>query len=199
MRLFVGTWPPESVMHGLAHTRHALAEHAPRRCLRFTATEQIHLTLRFLGDVDDTLLPRLNAALTAHCAGHSAASLTVSGVGVFPDLQRPRVVWAGVQGELETLAHLHTAVNQAVDEVLAAPRADRADRGEGGFHPHLTLARVNEIRSPERRALRRALEQTPAPDALPWTVDHVRLVRSELHTNGARYSVLQEIPLVTTR
>ena len=80
MRLFIGTWPPESVMHGLAQTRHTLAEHAPRRCLRFTATEQIHLTLRFLGDIDDTLLPRLNAALTAHCTGLPAATLVVSGV-----------------------------------------------------------------------------------------------------------------------
>lgn len=196
MRLFVGTWPPESVMHGLAHTRHALAEHAPRRCLRFTATEQIHLTLRFLGDVDDTLLPRLNAALTAHCTDLPAAAVVVSGVGVFPDLQRPRVIWAGVQGELENLQRLHAAVGTAVEEGLGAPREER---GEGRFQPHLTLARVNEIRSPERRALRRALEQCPAPASLPWQVDHVRLVRSELHTNGARYSVLQEIPLVTTR
>lgn len=196
MRLFVGSWPPESVIHGLAQTRHQLAEAAPRRCLRFTATEQLHLSLRFLGDVDDTRVPRLMAALSEQCAALPAVAVTVSGIGVFPDLQRPRVLWAGVNGDLPGLGQLHAAVARAVEAVLENAEGKSA---EPDFHPHLTLARVNEIRSPERRILRRALAEIPGPAELPWVVDHVRLIRSELHSNGARYSVLHEIPLATTR
>jgi 2'-5' RNA ligase len=191
-RLFLGIWPPASVVEGLIPAQEELQRRAPRGLLRLTPRDQIHLTLRFLGDVEAVAVTELVRALHQAAEGHPAFALVTSGIGAFPTEDRARVVWAGVTGELTALAALHLATSAACDAFAGKPE-DKA------FHAHLTLARVREAGGPQRRQLAEAIRGAALPPSAPWTVDRIRLMASELQPAGSRYETIAEIPLATTR
>ena len=157
----------------------------------WTRPEALHLTLKFLGNVDPDCLARLGERLAAVAAAHPPFTLVVGGYGGFPTLDRPHVLWvATVAPELAALA-------AAVDEAAAAEGFARETRP---FHPHLTLGRVRERRGRGGRAalapvlaLLRAEGETAALGVSP--VRTLTLFRSDLAAAGARHSVLASWPL----
>ena len=176
MRLFVAlNFPPE--------IRHALGEATqPLRALglpvKWVRAEGIHLTLKFLGDVPEERLAELVAALGRARAGARPLALAIGGFGVFPDYQRPRVVWVGVAPDpaLEILEH---RVEQEFAP-LGFPTEARA------FRPHVTLGRAARGARPAaftglEAALAR-LEFTATP-----LVSSVELMQSTLQSAGAVY------------
>jgi RNA 2',3'-cyclic 3'-phosphodiesterase len=163
----------------------------------WTRPEHIHLTLKFLGGVAPERLEALGARLRSAVAGHPAFGLAVAGLGAFPSLGRPRVLWVGAAGP--GLSDLATAVEDGCAEE-GFVRAARA------FHPHVTLGR---LRAGPSRGRRRVVSQsTPAARALAAVcqvyvatrfgespVESVTLFRSDLGPGGARHTVLAELPL----
>ncbi|MEO5350698.1 MAG: RNA 2',3'-cyclic phosphodiesterase [Magnetococcus sp. YQC-3] len=99
-----------------------------------------HLTLRFLGELDETLLPGLKAGMARAATGSAPLALAITGWGAFPSLRRSRIFWAGVGGD--SLADLHTLVVAINREITAGERDNRP------FHPHLTLARARKPTQP---------------------------------------------------
>jgi 2'-5' RNA ligase len=147
----------------------------------WVAPENFHVTLKFLGSVDDGRVQGVIDALHTAVQGHAPFDLEVSGLGAFPSATRPRVLWAGLAGDIAPLAALAASVEDALDG-LGFPREGRA------FAPHITLGRVREPgRAP---ALAEALGAASDRRFGRVAIAETALMRSDLSPRGARYTVL---------
>ncbi len=153
--------------------------------VRWVAVPSIHLTLKFLGELDPAVLPRMTESLRAASLSEAGFSLRVHGLGAFPNLSSPRVVWCAVDGDMARL----TAIQERVERTCAgfgfAPE-------ERAFHPHLTLGRVQG-----KRNLQRLVDSIKHGSELESTfaVDHYNIYKSTLTPRGAIYDILETIPI----
>jgi 2'-5' RNA ligase len=151
----------------------------------------LHLTLKFLGRQTEERLAVAEAALEGALAPGAPFEAALHGVGAFPGLERPRILWVGVaQGALE-LRGLQARVETALAEA-GFPRDERA------WHPHLTIGRIHDERRWRREsgpALRRAITQAAATRFGTLRVSEVVLMRSDLSPRGARYTVRRAVAL----
>ena len=186
-RVFLAIEVPDAVREALRGPVAALQPLS--RSMRINPVERMHLTLHFLGHLPRTDVEDLQPALTRAVAGHQRFRVAAQGVGAFPGLGRPQVLWAGVDGDdLGRLMALQTELGGAL-RVAGLPTDDR-------FHPHLTLARARcPPRDEERKLLRdwSARWRTEAFGDLP--VDSVELIRSQLGAGPPRYTTLATFPL----
>jgi RNA 2',3'-cyclic 3'-phosphodiesterase len=170
---------PDDVRARLADAAAALRRAAPD--VAWVAAENLHLTLKFLGPVDEARLPAIVAALTGAAAGQPRFVLDCVGLGAFPSASRPRVVWAGVERGAAAVAALARAVEGSLEPLGFAPESRT-------FTAHVTLGR---IRDPRRRpALTAALSEGAARPFGAASVERLSLMRSQLHPHGARYTEL---------
>jgi 2'-5' RNA ligase len=147
--------------------------------------DNIHLTLKFLGDVEQQRLPGIAALVSDITKPHSPFSLIPEGHGVFPNAKSPRVFWLGIKDETGQLLNLQDAIESAM-ESLGFAREHRT------FQPHLTIGRVRPYRKPK--------ELTPAFMNItfaepPFTVEHVAVMQSDLKPTGAVYTPLHVVKL----
>ena len=178
-RLFTALVPPATVQAELADVA------APLAGVRWTAAENIHLTLRFIGDTDEAKVERYVESLLR--VRVEPFILPVGGVGLFPSRGPAKVLWAGVGNGHTRLYQLRKQVDEAllaVDASLAMP----------GFHPHFTLGRLGEQTDPKEIA--HFLERHRKLEAPPFRVTEFHLMASEL-TPGKppTYFVLRSFPL----
>jgi RNA 2',3'-cyclic 3'-phosphodiesterase len=152
----------------------------------WVAPDNLHLTVKFLGGVEEGRLPDVTAALTTAARAAPPFDLHVIGVGAFPSATRPRVLWAGVAAGADPLTRLACAVDDALGGVGFA-------REERPFSPHVTFGRVREPR--RKPALASALAAGAAREFGCVRVTKVSLMRSDLSPRGARYSELAAVPL----
>jgi 2'-5' RNA ligase len=184
MRLFVAIAPPPAVLDELDD----LVEpwRAGRRDLRWTNREAWHVTLAFLGQLDEAAAARLMPRLERAARRHHQVRLAFAGAGAFPVATRANVLWSGLSGDRRALARLAESVAAGASRA-GAPPPDKGRR----FQPHLTLARC--------RMPADVTELVAALDAYqgqPWTADRVHLVRSRLGaTEQPRYTSLASWPL----
>ncbi len=184
MRLFVAIAPPPAVLDELDALAGPLR--AGRPDLRWTSREAWHVTLAFLGQVDEAAVARLLPRLERAARRHHRFRLAFCGAGAFPAAGRANVLWSGLSGDRGALARLAESVTAGASRA-GAPPPDKGRR----FQPHLTLARC-----------RMPADVTELVAALagfqggPWTADRVHLVRSRLGaTEQPRYSSLASWPL----
>ena len=185
MRVFVAVELPGKIREALAALVGELKQEIPGP--RWVRPQGIHLTLRFLGEVSQTDLERLSDQL-ARRVPQTPGPFTVSleGLGVFPEKGRPRVLWVGLLEPGGALMKLQSIVEGAV-EAAALPGMKKEDRP---YRPHLTLARFAEGRpSP---GLARALSAREGHGWGGFEVSSVCLVQSLLKPGGAEYRVLKE-------
>jgi 2'-5' RNA ligase len=188
VRAFVAIELPAHVRETLAGLARSL-ESENIEGLRTVRPEAIHLTLRFLGDVPASRIASIEAALRGAVEDQPGFSLELSGVGVFPERGAPRVLWAGLAGDLAGLATLHTRVEETL-EPLGFPAERRL------FHPHLTVARIRDrAPSTDRLRARDALSSADIGRTGPMRVEAVSLMQSILRREGAEYRRLASIPL----
>jgi 2'-5' RNA ligase len=182
VRAFVAIELPEPVKIVLARLQRSLKE-IKVASVKWVDPQGIHLTLKFLGNIDAAEIPELSRTLREAVEGIAPFHLELGEPGVFPHMRSPRVVWVGVRGETERLCALHNRVEQALlhHGFAAEKRA---------FSPHLTLGRVRE--GAQVTELRRLVDGVVALKADPvcFKVDSVNLMRSQLCREGAIYSCL---------
>jgi 2'-5' RNA ligase len=160
----------------------------PSDPVRWSRPDQLHLTLKFLGQVAETQLEDVRVALARACQGVGPFELRLEGVGCFPDARRPRIVWVGLGGDVETLKTLQQQILQHT--------VDLGDhKEERPFHPHLTIGRIRLERAREARALTEKLPGLEGGSLGPWPVERVVLMRSHLAPQGASYAELAGLPL----
>jgi 2'-5' RNA ligase len=161
---------------------------SPVGVVRWSDPEHLHLTLQFLGNVAIEHLDNLAAALRSACAHTAPFRLALQGAGCFPNTKSPRVVWVGVQGDLEPLQKLQRQIANATGSF-----GDHGD--ERTFQPHLTIGRLKPSGIEARKA-GQTIALATVPKLGDWTVHQILLVRSELSSDGARYATLAEVALV---
>jgi 2'-5' RNA ligase len=144
----------------------------------------LHITLKFLGAVEPARLERVHAAVQREASSHPVLRLQVRGLGAFPSLHRPRVIWAGLSGD--GVVELALGVERALEPLHFAA-------AERPFTPHVTLGRVRSLRGWLRLAA--ALATHADDDCGTTVVSAVVLYRSTLHPEGAVYTPLWTIPL----
>lgn len=159
---------------------------AVARGISWVGTDNFHVTLKFLGDVEERRAEEIGGALAGAVVAIDAFAITLRGLGAFPTPTRPRVIWAGVTTGEQLLTALATAVEQCLVP-LGFPREGRA------FSAHVTLGRVREPRRDP--ALAEALARAIDLELGGIRVERVVLMRSELSPRGARYSELAALPL----
>lgn len=184
MRLFIAINLPDSVRPELFQAAAPLHRAAP--AVRWVQPETLHITLKFLGEVPDQRLSSIVQALRSTASAATGFPLHLGGVGAFPNLRRARVIWLGAGGG-SALLNLQTNLDAEL-EPLGYPREARP------FHPHVTLGRVGPHLTPEelRRAERAAVEVEYETTV---AVRSVELMQSRLSPSGARYDVVQRVPL----
>ena len=180
VRAFFAVELPEAVRAEAANVARALRDEVGAG-LRLTPVENLHLTLKFLGDVAQDVLPRLLARAAVRLAPERPFEVTLAGLGAFPNARAARVVWIGAGAGAAPLAKLARKL-EAAGKGVGAPRERRP------FHAHLTLARLREPR-------RVPIERLPGPDSGGFSVEEVVLYESRLSSSGASYSPLARLPL----
>lgn len=189
IRTFIAIPLPGDLLDQLAQVQQRLEREVPPRSVRWVRAGGIHLTLKFLGDTPVAKLPQIKAALAAVARNAPPSTFTVEGLGCFPNLRRPRVIWVGVQEPTGRLAALQDAIEEVVTPFGYPPEGR-------GFTPHLTLGRVNRRVPPGDRALiGRAVSAVDVGRLGEAPADRFVLFRSVLKPTGAEYSVLAEFPL----
>ena len=175
MRLFVAIRPPRPVRERLSAAMGGIGG------ARWQSDDQLHLTLRFIGDLDRRQAEDAHAALGA--IHQPRFEIRLSGVGFFGDRGRPDTVWAGVAPH-EPLAALHRKIDQALVRVGLEPE-------RRAYVPHITLARLNRSAGP----IGGVLEQAGDLASAPFAVDRFALFESDLTAERAVYSMLADYPL----
>jgi len=184
MRVFLAVEATAEVMARLAALQEILR--GAGASVSWTSPAGFHVTLRFLGEVEEAGIPPLATALAAVAARHAPFAVRVAGAGAFPSARRPRTIWAGVTEGEAPLRALAAAVKAAAVRAGFPPE-------ERPFRAHLTLGRVREPRGTER--LTRLLDAHAADDLGALPVTAVSVMRSELSPQGARYTALHRLPL----
>ena len=181
MRTFVAIELPESVKEALHALSGRLRESGGR--VSWVKPENMHLTLRFLGEVDDEHVERLSAILADAYRGSAAFPLAVRGTGAFPNPRRPDVIWVGAEPLEGALAEVQAAAESAA-RAIGLPPDDKI------FRAHLTLARIRDRRA--AKPLMECLEMERDFAGGEFTVGSVSLFSSELTPHGPIYRRLRE-------
>jgi RNA 2',3'-cyclic 3'-phosphodiesterase len=188
IRSFIAIELPSEARQGLARLRRDL-ERDQHRFVKWVDPAGIHLTLKFLGDIPSGRVAEITAAMGAAVQGTSSLCLEISGLGGFPSLSQPRVLWVGVGGEVDRLARLQ----QNIDSALAPLGFAREERP---FVPHLTLARLRQGALPmERRSFGQLVASADFADKYHLRAEAINLMRSRLTPAGAIYTRLSLVEL----
>ncbi len=153
--------------------------------VKWVAPQNIHLTARFLGDTDERLVERLTTLMDDIAAKYDPVDSLIDRLGAFPNLVRPRVIWAGLSENTEALAKMAGEVELSVRKLRFKPEPRR-------FKAHFTLGRV---RDPSGLADLTAYMQDFKIQEIPLTVDRLVLFKSTLTPQGPIYDRLHEAML----
>lgn len=188
VRVFVALDIPHEDKQGLTDTIGRLQQTITNG-VRWVDPQGIHLTLKFLGNIDAGLVDAVQQAMALASVDSSRFSLHLSGLGVFPNVRQPRVLWAGVNGDLESLGILQERVDQELSRLGFA-------KERRPFNPHLTLGRVRDGTPPNlRQQIGTTMGNTQLTGGEAWEATEIHLIRSTITPQGARYTSMGSKPL----
>ncbi len=157
---------------------------------RWVARSNFHLTLKFLGDMQKDLVPRVIDTVEAVCRDAPAFDIELEGLGGFPNFKNPRVLFYHVVRGVDELVSLSRAIDSVLETALSIPREKKP------FRAHATVARIKRPIDPDLVA---RLEGAPAVECPPQRVRQVSLMRSELRREGAIYQLVKGIALAEVK
>jgi 2'-5' RNA ligase len=184
IRAFIAVKLPETVLAAIDGVQERFAAHGFN--VRWVTTGNIHLTLKFLGEVDEDKVDGIAAVLTEALHGFAPLRLAAAGVGVFPSVKRARVIWVGLSGQLSELSALQRSIEDRL-ATIGYPREKRP------FSGHLTLGRVKGPIAASR--LTTAMDAFRVFASETFEVDRVVLFKSDLRPTGALYTELRQVTL----
>ena len=157
--------------------------------IQWANPDGLHLTLKFLGNIRASAIAPLLECLHAVAREATPFALQLEGLGIFPNRRKPRVLWAGVNGDLDALSRLQQ-VSEASINALGHPPEQRP------FRPHITLGRPRRsVSDAQLSRIGQVVLTLSPPRPVPWLVDSIEVMQSELHPSGARYTILGSAPL----
>ena len=191
IRSFIAIELSDEARAALADLQNRLKAVAPAQVVRWAAPESIHLTLHFLGDVAPNDVEKITELIQRAASTCPPFDLTMGGLGCFPNTRRPRIIWASVSGQTETLLSLQQNLGEKLKEIGFTSEARP-------YAPHLTVGRVKDG-LPQRQLtqlgqmLEREQSQVGQLATLPVT--KISLMKSELKPAGAVYTRLASVGL----
>jgi 2'-5' RNA ligase len=184
IRTFIAFALPDTILSALDRVQtHLKAGGLKAKWVRI---QGIHLTLKFLGDIETYQADPVADKMAAAARGIDPFLLGAKGIGVFPNIRRPRVIWAGLSGDLKPLADLQRRIDAALSEIGFV-------REKRSFKGHLTLARFKG--RTDSRQVAHALEALAGFETQTFTAQQLVLFKSQLEPTGAVYTQLKQVPL----
>ena len=179
VRTFIGIALNDAVRKNLVSLQRELSAGGAK--VKWVEEENLHLTMKFLGDVDMTLIGEIGQVLQDSVAQVEPFTFTVHGAGAFPGTASARIVWVGATGPIETLAKIYNHLNENLAR-LGVARENRR------YVPHITLGRV---KSPSKgRELTELIKKNSEKVFGDVDAGEILLMMSELSSSGPKYSVL---------
>lgn len=180
MRLFLAIVPPPAVQRAAFAVTRALREDGDG--VAWVKQENLHFTLRFLGEVGDSALGDVARAAREAAAAHAAFAAALGAAGAFPNARRARVLWIGLAQGAESMRALADSLADALERRGFA-------KEERPFSSHLTIGRVRDSREDWTERLK---DEAVDPAAAGFRVDRISLVKSQLARGGSIYTVMDE-------
>jgi 2'-5' RNA ligase len=183
LRTFIAVEIPTGIQAAIAKSTASLKNSLPRPLVRWVAPQNVHLTLKFLGDISSATLEHLAETINVEAASHSMFSMSVGGLGAFPNPCRARVIWIGLEAP-PALEALRRGVEAAAAQLGYAPE-------ERPFSPHLTIGRVGRnVSTADLLRIRAGLEATKVGGLGTLRVEAVHIFKSEMKPGGSVYTHL---------
>lgn len=184
IRSFIAVELPDGVLSALSRVQEHLKSYGFRT--KWVRPANIHITLKFLGDIDSGTIDAIASAMLSAAEGCVPISLAAKGIGVFPNIKRPRVLWAGLTGEVNLLIDLQRKLDDWLSDIGFA-------KERRSFKGHLTLGRFkSRVNSTE---IMRALTEFEDFKTQSFMARELILFKSVLRPSGAVYSKLEGISL----
>lgn len=184
LRCFIAIVIPDSLKKQIIEMTDLLKKYDAD--IKWVNPENIHLTLKFLGNTPQSLLTKINETINEAVLPYSPFYIKIYGTGVFPHKKHPRVIWIGIK-DSEILINLRNAIEQSISSL-------GYQKDEKGFKPHLTLGRVRSQKGIMH--IINSLEDFKDKDFGSIYVDNIKLMKSDLKPKGAEYSCLYDIPII---
>ena len=183
IRAFVSVHIPAGIREKLRAAQAELAGAIAESGVRWAPFEQLHLTLEFLGNVAIEDVPSLETALNDVALVHPAFDLSAERIGAFSSIRNPRVIWAGIEGDVGAVKGLQAEVKTAVRPFVA-------EQETRAYKPHVTLGRVRPAKPRELRQVSDALASAVDRTFGAWRVEEFALMQSKLSPHGSQHSTL---------
>ena len=184
IRAFIAIELPEEIIAFIRKIQEGLRSYGFKA--RWVRPKNIHLTLKFLGDINSAEIKKAGDAIISAASENASMSLGAKGIGFFPGVKRSRVIWTGIAGQTRELADLQKTLDGKLDTV-GFPKEKRPFKG------HLTIARIK--RKIDARRLVDAMKEFGRFESKTFIADEVVLFKSELKPSGAVYSKLMSAAL----
>ncbi len=178
IRTFISVPVPQSVFAVRNSLKETVVTNGAK--IKWIPNENYHLTLKFIGDMPEDEVEKVNNIIRNTLSSFSSMNMQISGSGCFPKKQRPRVLYMGIQGQVELLQLMVKELNDVLDPLGYPKELD-------SYVPHLTIARISY---PQKNTP----DVTPFLEAefdpIPFEINKIHLMRSELFFKGSVYTIL---------
>lgn len=176
IRTFVAVLIDEDLRKKISEVQEAVKKLAPD--VKWVSPENFHVTLKFLGNIDEDVVPKVSAAVDDAVRSHPPFDLTISGLGAFPSPARARVIWVGIEDGREQLVHLASVVEKSLRKL-------GFQREEKSFKAHITIGRVKTSKYLDKLAA--GIAAVDARDLGTQRVSSVAVMESRLQREGPVY------------
>jgi len=187
IRLFIAINLPKPIKDAIEDCRCKLAAQLDTKSVRWTCSEQLHITLKFIGYALQDAVIEITSALQKACEGTAPFRLKAERFGCFPRVRSPRVLWVGITGDIEPLLALQKRIDEATRQWAEPEKRE--------FTPHLTLARLKEPRPKEVRTITQFIEANEKTQFGEWDPRQLDLMQSRLSPSGAIYTSVSSVIL----
>ncbi|MDL1962822.1 MAG: RNA 2',3'-cyclic phosphodiesterase [Deltaproteobacteria bacterium] len=187
IRTFIAFKVPKNIISSIKKIQEDIKSYAFK--IRWVDPEKIHLTLKFLGNINYTDIEKVGETLINTVNNYAPISLAVKGAGVFPCIKHPRVIWVGITGEVKKLAGIQKGIEKNLEK-LGFPREKRP------FKAHLTLGRIKGKIDPKK--LLDAMKKNEEFESELFIADKIFLFKSDLQPTGSVHTELKSISLTAS-
>lgn len=183
LRLFIAISIPPTVRKEIERAQSQLRREAPPDAIRWSRPEQFHTTLKFLGNVPADYVEMLKKSVSSVCNTYPALRLSAHGIGFFPSMRKPNVIWVGTNDDSGQLTRLHQLLNKAVRQFEPVVNPEK-------FTGHITLGHFEEGHHSAIKNLLTCAAVLRERHFGDWLAKEVKIIRSELTSTGATYTSL---------
>ena len=184
IRTFIAIELPDNIINAIGNMQKKIRRYGLK--IRWVRPENVHITLKFLGDIDPEMIQSIESCLKKTCKENNPIQLLSKGIGIFPGLKRPRVLWAGIGGDTDILKKLQ----QSLDDHLSTTGIPKEKRP---FKGHLTVGRFKG--HVDSKKLISVIKTFSTFETDPFYAEALTLYQSNLKPSGAVYSKLSIVPL----